>query len=291
MNNVNTRKKGLNKTAAAALAMIGTSALVFGWFSQSVLAADLDAPQTIPTSYTAGAPVDVGTPEGYVKTNYTTISDPLCPETAGPEALSAEQAAELGAQALWQLYGVNLEGATIYMGYSSGTETFPRAFWSGDVRFGPERTPQNPGYDFMLDAVTGERFSAAWGRQLDVTVPLGLDAALAENPQEYLDLGKKLATEKNIVHGDVQAVTYNSQGYCGNDPDITVNVIGVNGEKALLTFSRYDQALTGVGYDASRLVSEPAAQKLLDELDRQVAAARADGDNLLGDGVLIGIGS
>lgn len=287
MNNTNIRKKGLGKAAVAALAMIATSALLFGYFSQSVLAADLGKPQAVSTSYAAPAPATL--PAGYEKADYTVLSDPLCTEAPDAQALTAEQAAELGAQALWQLYGAELDGATIYMGYSSGTETFPRAFWSGDVRFGAGRTPENAGYDFMLDAVTGERLVACWAHQLEVDVPLGLDAALAENPQEYLDLAARIAAEKNIVHGQVRTVTYNSQGYCGNDPSLTVNVLGENGETAMLTFSRYDQQLTGVGYDAERQIREPAEQKLQEELERQIAAARAKGGSNVADGVLTGL--
>ena len=161
------------------------------------------------------------------------------------------------------------------MSYCSGTETFPRAFWSGDVRFGSSRTPQDPGFSFSLDAVTGERFGAAQSRILSVELDLGLDAALAENPQEYLDLARQLAAEKNLVHGQVEAVSYNCQGYSCNDPDITLNVLGANGEKALVTFSRYDQQLKGVGYDAERRIREPALEKLDQELEKRIEAARA----------------
>lgn len=54
--------------------------------------------------------------------------------------LSQEKAAEMGAQLLWKMFGVKLDGATIYMGYDPGTATFPRESWSGDVRFGKSRT-------------------------------------------------------------------------------------------------------------------------------------------------------
>ena len=212
MDHTHTRKKGFGKAALAALAMIATSVLLFGYFSQSVLAADLGRSQTIPTSY-AAAPAELTPPTGYQKADYTITADPLCPDQAGSQALTMEQAAELGAQMLWEVYGADLSGATIYMGYSSGTETFPRAFWSGDVRFGSSRTPQDPGFTFSLDAVTGERFSACQSRVLDVELDLGLDAALAENPQEYLELARQLALEKNLVHGQVDAVSYNCQGY------------------------------------------------------------------------------
>lgn len=275
MNSTNVSRRGPAKTALIALAMICVSALIFGYFSQTVLAADLNRPETIPTSYPAAPAAAPSAPTGYEKADYTVAPDPLLAEPAGSQALTAAQAAELGAQALWQLYGLDLEGATIYMGYCSGTETFPRAFWAGDVRFGADRTPENPGCSFRLDAVTGERFSAVYARILDAEVPLGLDKALAENPQEYLELARRTAAEQNIVHGEVDSVVYNCQGYANNDPDITLEVLGVNGEKASLTFSRYDQQLTAVGYDAERRVREPAQQKLGQELEKQAEAARA----------------
>ena len=276
MNTTYPHKKGAGKAALAALAMIATSALLFGYFSQSVLAADLGKPQAVPPSY-APAPAGAALPAGYQKADYAVTADPLASEAADAQAIPMEEAAELGAQALWELFGADLGGATVYMSYCSGTETFPRAFWSGDVRFGSSRTPQDPGFSFSLDAVTGERFGAAQSRILSVELDLGLDAALAENPQEYLDLARQLAAEKNLVHGQVEAVSYNCQGYSCNDPDITLNVLGANGEKALVTFSRYDQQLKGVGYDAERRIREPALEKLDQELEKRIEAARAAG--------------
>lgn len=83
-------------------------------------------------------------------------------------------------------------------------------------------------------------------RTLNEKVSVGFDAALAKNPQEYVALAKKLAEEYNVVHGAVKSVEYNGQGYSDNDPSISVDITGENGEIALMDFSRYDIALLGI---------------------------------------------
>ena len=213
-----------------------------------------------------------------MKANYTVVADELCQEQPGAKDLTMDEAAELGAQMVWEVFGADLEGATIYMGYCSGTETFPRPFWSGDIRYGSQRTPNDPGYSFTIDAVTGERFSTAWGRVIEAKTNLGLDMALAKDPSEYEALAKTIAQKLNLVHGDILTAEYQSQGYSGNDPSLAVEVTGVNGEKAHLDFSRYDKQLIGLGYDAERKISEPALQKLLEELEKKAEAMPMSND-------------
>lgn len=253
------------KTLLGAFALIGICAVLFNGVTEGVAAAELGKTEQIQTSYTAALTAKKKTaPSGYKKANYKIVADPLeyyADKKPTQKDISQEKAAELGAQMLWEVFGKDLSGATIYMGYDPGTEMFPRAFWNGDVRFGTARTPENPGYSFMLDAVTGEPFSASWGRVLDVTVPLELDMALEKNPQEYLDLAKEWAAKLDLVHGDVKTVNYMGQGYSANDPSVSVNVTGVNGETALMTFSRYDKKLMGVGYAAGKRISDAASEK------------------------------
>ena len=57
-----------------------------------------------------------------------------------------------------------------------------------------------------------------------------------------MKLAKEFA-EKNLVGGAVKECVYNCQGYSSNDPTITIDVYGVSGERASITFSRYDRAV------------------------------------------------
>ena len=277
MNDNTISKTGLKKAAAAATGAMTICALLFGGLTQIAAASELGGVDTVPTAYTASAQKST-VPQGYVKASYTVTADELYQEQPGAKDLTMNEAAEIGAQMVWEVFGADLDGATIYMGYCSGTETFPRPFWSGDIRYGSQRTPNDPGYGFVIDAVTGERFSTAWSRVIEAKTDLGLDMALAKNPGEYETLAKTIAQKLNLVHGDVQAAEYQSQGYSGNDPSIAVEVTGVNGEKAHLDFSRYDKQLIGLSYDAERKISEPAMQKLLEQLEKKAAAVPAAND-------------
>lgn len=271
MNDNTISKTGLKKAAAAATGAITLCVLLFGGLTQMAAAAELGGVDTVATTYTASAQKNT-VPEGYVKANYKVVADELYQEQPGAKDLTMGEAAEMGAQMVWEVFDADLEGATIYMGYCSGTETFPRPFWSGDIRYGDQRTPNDPGYGFMIDAVTGERFSTARGRVIEAKADLGLDAALAKHPEEYEALAKTTAQKLDLVHGGILSAQYQSQGYSGNDPTIGVVVTGVNGEKAHLDFSRYDRQLIGVSYDAERKISEPALQKLLAELEKKAEA-------------------
>lgn len=252
----NNKKKFFGKSAALALTLIGVSAVSFNVLAEGTMAAELARPQSIPTTYNVTPSEEAKAPEGYKKADYTIIMEDYS-ETPTSKDLTAEEAAELGAQMLWEIYGADLDGAYIYMGYCSGTETFNRPFWSGDVRFSKKRTPSDFTYSFMLDSVSGDRFNVGQSKQLDVKVPLGADSSLEKDHSEYDKLAVKAAEDYNLVHGAVASTEYNCQGYgSNNNPDITIDVIGTNGERATLTFSRYDQELMGILFDSSRRISD-----------------------------------
>ncbi|MCL2527766.1 MAG: WG repeat-containing protein [Defluviitaleaceae bacterium] len=76
-----------------------------------------------------------------------------------PNALTAEEAALLGAKYIWEMFEVDISGTNMYMGYSS----FPsstRTHWGGQVAvFGtlyPEWYPEW-WFSFAIDSITGER--------------------------------------------------------------------------------------------------------------------------------------
>ena len=271
------------KIIAGAFAAIGVCAFLFGGVSDAVMAAELGKTAAVPTSYLLKEEISEATttiseemPEGnevqekraatleekadnYVKGTYKVVSDPLTKDSTPTEKdLTQDAAAETGARMLWELYGLKMNGATIYMSYNAGTETFPRAFWSGDVRLGDTRSPEDTCYTFMIDAVTGERFNASYSRTLDKKVSLEFDQKLMDNPGEYTELAKTMAEKLDIVNGKAASSEYGCQGYSNNDPEITIEVTGTNGKRALLSFSRYDQKFKGIIYDASLKISEPA---------------------------------
>lgn len=181
--------------------------------------------------------------------------------------LTMEEAAEAGNQYLKNIFGLDLEGAYVYMHYYPGTATFPRAFWSGDVLFQKEQKPESTRWTYMIDAVTGELFNICHSRRLEVNVPLGYDKALEKDYSIYAELARKKVEEWKLIDSPVEKVEYNCQGYSGNDPTIAVNVIGKNGEIINMDFSRYDQTFLGLITDSSRKVTESALENLFGEME------------------------
>ena len=245
--------KHVKKSVLAAAMIIGASTMMFQGFTQVAAAAEYNKTNTVPTSYVSYMDQSSSTaknsqPEGYKKANYTVRDIDLeyyRNQTPTSKDMAKKDAAEIGAQALWSVYGLGLDGQVIEMGYQPATSDLPRSSWCGDVLINGKL-----GYGFDVDSVTGELFGVTRSRTLDKNVSVAYDAALAKNPQEYAALAKKTAEKLNVVHGTVTSVEYNCQGYGSNDPDITFVIKGENGELASMTFSRYDKALLGISYNA-----------------------------------------
>lgn len=265
------QKKNL-KLAAATLAIIGSGTILFNAAAEVTLAANSGKVETVPTSYQVSDSLEAALPkpeikgEDSVKADYYVSMDSLNTGTPTDVDLTMEEAAEAGAGYLRNIFGLDLDGAYVYMSYDPGTETFPRAFWSGDVLFQKEQTPESTRWTYMIDAVTGELFNIGHDRQLDVNVPLGYDAALEKDYGIYAELAKKKAEECKLIDGSVDRVEYNCQGYSGNDPTITVDIISQNGEIVNMSFSRYDQTFLGLITDNSRQITESALERLAGEV-------------------------
>lgn len=267
------KQKNIFKLTAATFAIIGAGTLLFHSAAEMTLAANNGRVEEVPTSYQVSDSLETALPksetkeEGGVKVNYSVSMDSLNTGTPTDTDLTMEEAAEAGNQYLKNIYGLDLEGAYVYMSYCSGTETFPRAFWAGDVLFQKERNPESTRWTYLLDAVTGELFDICYGRQLDVSVPLGYDAALEKDYHQYAELAQKKVEECKLMNSPVDKVVYNCQGYSGNDPTITVDVIGEDGTMVNMSFSRYDQVFLGLYTDTSRKISESALERLAGKVE------------------------
>lgn len=261
------RKRNYLVITAAVLMASGVAAGAFSLASDITARAGLNEVQKVPTSYqvpvTASLPVPEVAEED-APTNYTVSMSSLNKEMPTEADLSMEEAAALGVNYLEDIMEMDAEGKNVYMQYYGGTITFPRAFWSGDVRFGEEVLTDEDTWSFMIDAVTGELFNIGCTETLDVDVPLGYDSSLEENCDVYKELAKKTAERCNLVGGSVETVEYGSQGYGSNNPDITMHVTGENGEMAIVTFSRYNQRLLGIIMDTSRRITDQAMDDLME---------------------------
>lgn len=283
------KQKNTIKMTATAIAIIGAGTILFHAASEVTLAANDGKVEKVPTTYQVADNTDTTFPKtaesgeeketGKEKVNYTLCLDDLNVETPTDTDLTMEEAAKIGTQQLKDIFGLNPEGAYVYMSYCSGTETFPRAFWSGDVLFEKERTPESTSWYYFLDAVTGEVFMLGYDKQLDVTVPLEYDAALEKDYGVYAELAKKKAEECNLLDCPIDRVEYNCQGYEGNNPTIAMDVIGENGKIFNLDFSRYDQTFLGFISDTSRKITESAFESAVGEVE-SVDAQELEGDTV-----------
>ncbi|MFC5590725.1 hypothetical protein ACFPRA_17615 [Sporosarcina soli] len=267
-------RNGVKKTILTATVVIGASTLLSMGILQGATAAEFNKTKTIPTSYTSyvgdgSQTVQNSLPEGYKPANYTIGAidlDYYRNQTPMSKDMDKEDAAEIGAQAIWRVFDANLEGQVVEMGYQQATDSQPRSTWYAEVLINGERS-----YYFSVDSVTGELFSVGrWDRTLEVNVSVAFDPALDKNPQEFVTLAKELAEKHNVVHGAVKLVEYNGQGYSNNDPTISVDITGENGEIALMTFSRYDKELLGISYSASYKPYLEHHEKYLKELQEKV---------------------
>lgn len=270
--------KHFKKSVLAAVMIIGASTMIFQGFTQVAAATEYNKTNTVPTSYVNNVELSHmtknGLPEGYKKANYTVGDINLAfyrNQKPTSKDMEKKDAAEIGAQALWSVYGQSLEGKVVEMGYQPATDNIPCSTWYADVLIDGKIS-----YSFEINSVTGELFSVIRSRTLDKNVSVAYDSKLAKNPQEYASLAKNTAEKLNVVHGAVASVEYNCQGFKNNDPDITFNIKGKNGEVSSMTFSRYDKALLAISYNAEFQYTLKTMEKIEQEAkDRSIKSQKS----------------
>jgi len=273
------RKSGIFKTLLIAAIMVATVTGAFYGTTQVAAAAENNKVTTLPTAYpisvsTPATPEQAQAPEGYVKPAYTIVDNSLeYYRDKKPTAndISKEEAAEVGVQALWSVFGLDLNGKTIEMGYEPAQDMV-RAKWSGEYWIDGQSGPDHPMYRFTVDAITGEIYGVGFGRILNVNANLGYDAELSKNPAAAEAIAKKYAEELNAVGGPVKSSTIGSQGYSGNDPVVNFRIVGENGRLAVIQISRYDNALLSIAYH-DYVIEEDAVIK---QIEREAAEMQAE---------------
>lgn len=282
-NGKNRKNRRFAVIAAGVLAVSGIGAGIFSIMAESTVQAAVTEAEAIPTSYHVPAedsgpevPAVQKTEETATALQYRVVESSLNTETPTETDLTMEEAAAFGMKYLADIMGFDKEGANVYMCYNSGTETFPRAFWDGDVRFGEEVKTDDDTWSFFIDAVTGELFMLGCSETLDVDVPLGYDASLEKNYGVYAEAAKEIAERCDLVGGLVAEVKYGTQGYSSNNPDITMEVYGENGQMAILSFSRYNQRFLGLITDTSRVITDRAMDDLMDSVESEAETFNAE---------------
>lgn len=254
------RNSGFIKNLVAAACIIGGGTLLFQGTAQAALGMETNRSETVSTSYpndvvAMGKMQDSALPEGYVKPDYQLVDNQLeyyRDKKPSSAELTREQAAELGVQGLYRVFGLDMNGKVIEMTYDPAQDGH-RSTWTGNWRpNGPKSSSEAyvEVYSFCVDAVSGELHSVLHDRVLDGSVNTGFDSGAAQNTGDYEALAKEAAVRLGAIKGTVNQVEYEGQGVTCNDPDIFFNLTGQGGDRAQLRFSRYDKELLGITFDA-----------------------------------------
>lgn len=277
-NEIEKRKNGAGKTFLAAVLMLGAVTGIFQGMTQVTVSAESSKVTTLPTNYLASAGTSTTAQQtkkqdGYVKPNYTVVNNDLeSYRNSKPTAndISRDKAAEIGAKALWSVFNLDLNGKTIEMGYNAAHDTV-RAKWSGEFWVDGKKGPEHPVYGFTVDAITGEVCAASYGRIIDAKVDLSYDAKLANAPTAMENTAKQYAEKLNVVGGAVKSSTIDSQGYSYNDPTVSFDIVGENGQLAIIQLSRYDKALLAVIYNGYVVEENATSKQIEKEIEKEIA--------------------
>lgn len=245
------------RPALLAVSLIGACAVAFNTLASAAAAGELGKTAAVPTQYEAlaGTAVPVTGGENYQKPSFSVRVHPT--QTPDANAISADEAAEVGARMLYYTFSTDLTGAEIEMEYVPAGENIRRAYWEG--RFTLEDTL----YYFSVDAITGEEKNTQRNRTLKEAADLGFDLKLEQSKgAEYQELARQYAEKFRLVGETIKSVEYYGQGYINNDPTIDFEVLGSNGQKGRLSFSRHDQTLIGVDFNASVVEMEYFEKKV-----------------------------
>lgn len=277
----NRRKTDFVKNLMAAVCIIGAGTLVFQGAAHVALGMESGRKEAVPTSYSTdftvmGKMEDSTVPQGYEKPDYQLVDNALeyyrdkKPTSAD---LTREQAAELGVQGLYRVFGLDMNGAVFEMAYDPAQDGH-RATWTGTWRpDGPKSSNEAfvQCYSFIVDAVSGELHDLLHDRVLSGSSNTGFDSSLNQNTGDYESLAKVMAIKLGAIKGAVSKVEYQGQGMANNDPDIFFNLTGEGGDRAHLRFSRHDKALLGVTFDAGMKEMDVSEQQAEDFAKRAEA--------------------
>ncbi len=187
------------------LMLVGCAAIciVGGMFigiNSYVQASSGNGPKEVPTYYEDITPQKEVAPD-YVKPEFTIVENEFL-HCNNANALSPQEAAEIGAQYLWDLFQADLNGKVIQMSYAEDpSRAIP--YWHADVYDNESQINDylyRPHYRFSVEAVSGEPSSA--GREMikdtDKTIPYkeGETEKYYKENLEYLELAKEYAKKQ-----------------------------------------------------------------------------------------------
>ena len=260
-----TKKKNIWKAVVASATAITICSTVFVGANNVAMAMALDKEESISTTYNVSTTF-IAKAEDYVKSDYKVLENKIMRST-NSSALPIDQAAEIGAQYLWDMFKVDLSGKTIYMSYFIDPDV-AKAYWKGDIiETGSDILDEPPAYEFVVEAISGARVSASKKyEEKETTVPFNPEKAKEKyknNCDEYLELAKQFAEKhsgakaakaefkdisatidgSSIEYGKSSSKSTNSRAY-----EIFVQVIVTDeqGQKTEVTISTDSKTLQSI---------------------------------------------
>ena len=153
------KSKEILSVAMAVVLCIGLFSAAFACANHFAFAAVTGKTESItPVAATVKIPVaQIATPDDYQQPELFVYDATDRRLASNPNALSAEEAAELGALYIWAIFGESIEGKTIKMSYCVWP-SHTRAYWLGEVAESKDAAENHDIlYDFYICAISGER--------------------------------------------------------------------------------------------------------------------------------------
>ena len=205
------------KISAASILSIGLFSAAFIGINSLSFAAAANMAESQPSAAVSAIHVlraGIIPPKDYKKPEITIYE---CPEQyyeKSVNALPMYEAAEIGAQYIWEVLGESIDGKTVEM-YYAAIPCCTRSWWTGAVAdTKAELANHEAQFRFIIDAVSGERIdisqALAYGSTIDSSklheIPFNdLPSLMAETPDnldEYTQIAKEYA-QKHFNHSKV----------------------------------------------------------------------------------------
>ena len=163
-----TKGNELTKVSIVAVLSIGLFSAAFVATNNLAFAAAADKVQSMPPVVAAAsltnspaaqiaAPDASGESQGYRKPELSVYDATDKTVAVNPNAISAEEAAELGAQYIWDMFGESIDGKAVVMTYCVWP-SHTKAYWLGEVAETKDDAENNDWlFNYYICAVSGER--------------------------------------------------------------------------------------------------------------------------------------
>lgn len=259
---VEKKKKNTWKTVVVSAAAITLCSTVFIGANNVVMAMALDKEESISTTYNVNNTF-IDKAKDYVKADYQVLENKVM-RSINSGALPVDQAAEIGAQYLWNMFKVDLSGKTIYMSFFIDPDA-AKAYWTGDiVEPGSDISDAAPTYSFVVEAISGAGVSASKKyEKKGTTVPFDPEKLREEyrnNCDEYLELAKQFSEKHSGVKAtmaefkdisatiDRSSIDHKNPGNYSRAYEVFVQVIVTDeqGQKTEVTISTDSKTLQSI---------------------------------------------